>query len=761
LWAGLILAAALTRFWELGRRALHHDESLHAYYSWAFMAGVDPYVHNPLMHGPFLFHANALVYALFGASDATSRYMPALFGTALVGLPWLLRDRRLLGRWGALAAGALFLISPAFLYYSRYIRHDLYTVVGTLLLFTALMRYRIESRRRWLVTAGASLGFLLTNHEIVFAIALLFPALWWIGLLWGRFRPIVPLHFGAAAAALVVLLLTRGLAGPLPEIPWDTRGGESPPPTRDNQLRFFWELVTHPLVLGLLAVAIVFVVLCYRLLERYRDRERNESGWLGSLLGDAPDESFETATLSAWRDKTGLAIALLVALAIFVTLFSTFFTNISGLATGTVATNGTLFYWLGQQSVQRGAQPWFYFLIEMPQYEILPVLLGGAAGVLTVARGVRALRGGEPGPAFVCRMALTIWFGFIFAALSYAGEKMPWLVVHISLPATLLAGSLVGELIAHARAMRSPARLARGQTSWLAPALTVGLLILAGSWFLLAGRLTWGEFRLPDGGEWHRVVTAKAQSRWWLLALPPIGAFGLILTAWNWEGWRRTVYATFTAFFIGLTLLQVHMAWRVSYLDGDIARDMLIYNTTSPDVTQLMSDLGQLSAELTGGKELEIMYDSCTSWPMQWYLRDFSRKRFFASLGDGPSDAPVVIANESECASLKASMEGYTPQTYILRWHEPEYQLYRNFAIAPELDAGQSLWKDATAPHGPLDVIASVGNGLATQLTSDGQQRAYRIVMYREMPGGLNGYPYTVYVRNDLLPLYNEIRYGA
>ena len=92
----LIVAAALTRFWDLGSRALHHDESLHAYYSWLFATG-EGYQHNPLMHGPFLFHANALVYILFGDSDATSRWMPALFGTILVGLALVVAGAALSG----------------------------------------------------------------------------------------------------------------------------------------------------------------------------------------------------------------------------------------------------------------------------------------------------------------------------------------------------------------------------------------------------------------------------------------------------------------------------------------------------------------------------------------------------------------------------------------------------------------------------------------------------------------------------------------
>ena len=191
-WIGLIAMAIGTRFWNLGYRALHHDESLHAYYSYQFSTGDIPYVHDPLMHGPFLFFGNAIVYLLFGASDATSRYLPALFGVILVGLPWLLRGRNFLGRWGALAATFMLLISPSFLYYTRYIRHDPYTAVGALLLCIAIFRYLENPQRRWMLTAFACVGFLIANHEIVFAIVLAFVIVLWGALTWGKFRPLLP-----------------------------------------------------------------------------------------------------------------------------------------------------------------------------------------------------------------------------------------------------------------------------------------------------------------------------------------------------------------------------------------------------------------------------------------------------------------------------------------------------------------------------------------------------------------------------------------
>jgi hypothetical protein len=50
----LFVSAVLTRFWDLGSRALHHDESLHAWFSYNYAIGKG-YQHDPLMHGPFLF----------------------------------------------------------------------------------------------------------------------------------------------------------------------------------------------------------------------------------------------------------------------------------------------------------------------------------------------------------------------------------------------------------------------------------------------------------------------------------------------------------------------------------------------------------------------------------------------------------------------------------------------------------------------------------------------------------------------------------
>jgi len=159
---GLMFVGLVLRFWDLGAKALHHDESLHAFYSWRLFDG-QGYVHDPMMHGPILFELNALAYLLFGASDFTARLVPALFGVGMIGLPFFLRTE--LGRKGAIAASLLFVVSPAFLYFSRFIRHDIYVDFFTLLMVVGVFRYLASGRKSWFYTACVSAALLFATKE--------------------------------------------------------------------------------------------------------------------------------------------------------------------------------------------------------------------------------------------------------------------------------------------------------------------------------------------------------------------------------------------------------------------------------------------------------------------------------------------------------------------------------------------------------------------------------------------------------------------
>ncbi len=760
-WVILILAGIATRFWNLGYRALHHDESLHAYYSWVFSTGQQPYVHDPLMHGPFLFHANALVYLLFGASDATSRFMPALAGVALVALPWLLRDRKFLGPWGAIAASFMLLISPSFLYYTRYIRHDPYTAVGSLLLFIAIFRYLERPHRRWMIIAFASVAFLLTNHEIVFAIVLAFVLVLWGTLVWGRLRPLIPVHLVALAAMLVVFGLHRKLNwAPLPAIPWD---GATPAATR----HFYEQVFTNPFVVCLLIVGTAFVLGCIVTMRLSVSKKAQRAGYLEAIFGDTPQGSVERGVLNALQDPKGLAIGVCLALFIFVSLFTTMFTNIHGLATSTYAPDGTLLYWLGQQGVRRGEQPWFYFITESVQYEWLAIFLGLAALVVTAVRTLRAAFGRTVRHNLLFSVFLAVWFALLFSVLSWAGEKMPWLILHFTLPAILLGAVLVNEVITGAvewTSARHRTRIGAISPRMTGFGLTLSLIVLSGAWFLIAARLTEGNWIEVTPGTWARQIPNWAAGDWWMMALPPIAAIALVSCGMWLIGVRRTAYATLVATLLIMTVFQVHAGFRLAFLEGDTAKDTLIYNTTSPDTTQLTHDVQQMSESIYGDRSMAVQFDGCTQWPLNWYLRNMPSRQLVSSVDTlSSSGSPVIVGvpqNWDSRCTMPEEIEGYTSQTYVLRWHEPESQIYRNFAIAPELPVGRSAWLTQTQAHGILDIASSVWSSMLTLTDPAGQQRAYRLLMYREMPGGENGYRFKVYIRNDMLPYYNAVRYG-
>jgi uncharacterized protein (TIGR03663 family) len=218
----IFLLAMFTRFYALGDRVMSHDESLHTVYSHNLYK--DGYFsHSPLMHGPILFHMTALSYFLFGVSDFTARIYTAVIGVMVVMYPLLLR--RWLGRSGAILAAIMLLISPLIMYYSRYIRHDLPSILAAMVMFWAIMMYLngpSHQRRRahWLYILAAAMIWNLGSKETAFiyiAIFGLFLTLYWIVRVIQNFRNIDGqmvfytiivgiLLAGVAALSLIVMM---------------------------------------------------------------------------------------------------------------------------------------------------------------------------------------------------------------------------------------------------------------------------------------------------------------------------------------------------------------------------------------------------------------------------------------------------------------------------------------------------------------------------------------------------------------------------
>ncbi len=429
----LTVVTLLSRLWLLGARVMSHDESLHVYYSWLLATGKG-FAHNPMMHGPLLFEFTALMDFLFGASDFTSRLVPAILGTVIViVVPRLLKPW--LGQIGSLITSVLLLISPFILYFSRYIRHDLLVITWVLLAVIAIFRYLENRQERDLVLLAVALALMLATMEISFIYLAIFAGfLLLTGL--GKYRLSWMMWKSAPEFDLLIILTTLGaffsspialtILNPL----WSKIAG-APFVNLQTLSSQSIEWATGASGLRLWILFGVFVS-------------------IASIIG-------------LWwnRDRWLKLVGLFLGISIL--LFTTLLTSRAGLGSGFI---GSLGYWLSQQAVARGSQPWYYYLVVFPLYEYLP-LAGGLLAAVSFLFSHKRIRASQR--PFI--LFLIWWAALILVGLSLAGEKMPWLSTHITIPFILLTGWWIG---------RSPERLLLQRSCLPNWKIIVGGIALAG-----------------------------------------------------------------------------------------------------------------------------------------------------------------------------------------------------------------------------------------------------------------------------------------
>jgi uncharacterized protein (TIGR03663 family) len=662
IYLAIFVLAVVSRFWDLGARAMSHDESLHALYSYYLYNG-SGYVHNPMMHGPFLFHANALIYFLFGDDDFTARIVPALFGVFMVMSPLLLR--RWLGRLGAVITAILLLISPSFLYYSRYIRNDIYIAVWTILLIAALFHFVRTRKPGWFYLGAAVLMLSLATKENAYIFG-------YIGLLfilelilWERFRPRTQLWLYAGGAVLsLILLFAAYLVGRAP-----AGGAETAEATAG-----YAKLVVA--VLTVVGGTLPAVLLSATLL-------RSRSPRLSSV-----EEALRTLSWQHWL------IAAILMFLIYALLFTTFFTNPLGLGTGIF---GSISYWLAQQEVERGGQPWYYYLLLLPMYEFVPLLFSLIATVYYFVRGL--VRRPEPMPSeeeevdqvelgeskgsearFVA--FLILWTIATLFTYSWAGEKMPWLVVHPVLPMIVLSGKFAGDLFERVD-WRAVWKRGGALLAVLLPITLFGLYML----FKLQPFQGLSVFDLQETGNW---ITALLVT--------------LLLVILTWTVIRRlggkyTWMVSLSTLLVFLSFFTVRFAWMAAYINYDYATELLVYAHGGADVKPTMAEIAEISQRTVGDKMIEVAYDSDVSWPLEWYMREYPNRKFY---GETPTreqlDVPIVLAGSKNDAKAQPFLADryYRSERRLVWWPNQEYmgltwERIRDILTSPE--KRQILWK--------------------------------------------------------------------
>lgn len=650
-YGALLVAAATMRLWDLGRRAVHHDESLHSFYSWQLSEGLG-FRHDPLMHGPLQFELNAVIFFIFGDSDYTSRLLYAVAGTVLVALPFFFRDR--LGRLGALFTSILLAFSPALLYFSRFSRNDILMAVWVLGLVICMWRYVDEGKSRYIYFAAGLLALAFASKEtsyLVTAMLGLFLALWALYRNLPRVMEKADIRVGETTTVTAVSRLASAFL----------RQGASLSALR-GPAAFLLILITLTLPLWSAAIGIFqdTALLSWSNLTFVTEDGGSEVGsWSGgampiawlimvTLMGTSVAVGF------LWDQKVWL-IAAIIFYVIWVLSYTTFFTNIGGVESGMWRGLG---YWIAQQDVARGNQPWYYYFVITPLYEFLPMALAIAAALYYWVK--------RRADAFT--LFLLYWCGMTLILFTIASEKMPWLLVNITLPLIVLGGKFLGDLASGIdwRKVISPEG---GLVILSVPALMVAIYVLA-----LAG----------TDGDGNGIAVAGVAGAV-VVALAVLGVYMArrIGTA------QLAKIATIPAVMV-LLLLTVRASTTAAYSHGDVPVEMLVYTQTSPDIRSLADEFRR--ADGYDGEDNGISVDvddtSGFTWPWAWYLRDSSR--YYASyrningetFKDDSPTAEALIVHSSNQEDVAPSLQGiYTNGQKIRhRWWFPE-STYRNLTF--------------------------------------------------------------------------------
>jgi predicted membrane-bound mannosyltransferase/DNA-binding beta-propeller fold protein YncE len=270
--------------------------------------------------------------------------------------------------------------------------------------------------------------------------------------------------------------------------------------------------------------------------------------------------------------------------------------------------------------------------------------------------------------SFLHEISFPILFSWLallnLIAYSLAGEKMPWLGTHLTLPLIFLTAWFFGPIFAQLDLKKFR------QGGWLA--LIVLIAFLAALVQFLSP-LLFGIAESPLNRTYQGLGAA-------------LFAFGMlwILRALSKRlGLRHILYLGIFLGFGILSFITLRSAILASFINGDYATEFLVYAHGAPAVKTVLEEIEELSLQTTDGQGLAIAYDNEVSWPFSWYFRNFTNVTY---VGENPSrqnlaDAVVVVVGAANRNKVEPILEDrYLRSEYIRLW----WPMQDYFNLSPE-----------------------------------------------------------------------------
>lgn len=308
-----------------------------------------------------------------------------------------------------------------------------------------------------------------------------------------------------------------------------------------------------------------------------------------------------------------------------------------------------------------GGQPAIYPLLVLLVYEPLILFLGLLGAGRWLAGGRRLPGGGAFFMSAVSHTALFLFWAAAAAVLVIAtGQRPADNVLFVAIPLAFLGG----------QAVETVWRWIEGQDLWreagLVALVTLGVAIFFYLQLAAYGRASSAStLSVAD-------MTLYTTTTYLLLALVAVLlVIGLGIVVWIWRGPRLVAAAGWLAAVGLLVLFTVKGSWGANFIGGP--RQLMIGQTTAPDIRLLADQLEELSRDTSGDEHtLAVTVDAATGPVVGWYLREFEH----LAVVEGFSGPPDTLAAVTLAAADLPLGEAFRGQGHPLRWHWQPWGLW-------------------------------------------------------------------------------------
>lgn len=275
---------------------------------------------------------------------------------------------------------------------------------------------------------------------------------------------------------------------------------------------------------------------------------------------------------------------------------------------------------------------------------------------------------------------LLFWSLTSLLAYSLAGEKMPWLTVHITAAMILGTGWGLGYLV--------------DTTPWKDLAKRRGVIaaLLLPVFVSAAGGLTISLLGTPGPFMGQTLEQLNATSNF-IMALvgtivSGVGLFYL-LSSWSYKNVLRLILLSIFAL---MGVLTARAAFMASYINYDLGSEFLVYAHAARGPKDVLAQVEEISKRTTRGLDIAVAYDNESLYPYWWYFRNYPNKKYFADKpGREVRESPVIIIGDPNYSKIDPILKdnSYVMYEYMrLVWPMQDY-----FALTPE-----RVWKAISDP---------------------------------------------------------------